>query len=356
LSTRHYPLIMRFIHHIAPRLLLLTTLLADTSAFGERMYKWVDEDGQVHYSNQLPPEATQLKREVINDQGRTVKVYQAPLTPEEKLEKQRLAELEAKKKELAQKRANHDRSLLATYSSKKDMYPVRDAKISAIESLIKVTSSRIGSMQNRLQELTEEAANYERTGKQLPASLLSRISNLRKQIERNEEFVEDKKREIEDIRLQFESDIRRYTELTSGKPEAETGNKQLSALEVAMKNPDLKLDRHDRTLLATYATEDDLVFARDQEVSNINASISDSSNLLDSMQIQLSELSDNASEYQDRNEIPPDSLLSKMRQLIKEIDSTQTLVEKKRKEKQIIVERFTNDINRYRELTAGKQP
>ena len=347
---------MRLTRRIAAHLLLLTMLLVASSAFCERMYKWVDENGQVHYSNQLPPEAAQRKREVINDQGRTLKVYQAPLTPEEKIEAKRLAELEARKKELAEKRANHDRSLLATYASKKDMYPVRDAKIAAIESQIIVTNSRISSMQNRLLELTGEAAKYERSGKQPPASLLSRISNLRKQIERNKEFVEDKKREIEDINLQFESDIRRYSELTSGTPEAEAGKMQLSALEVAMKNPDLKLDRHDRTLLATYATEEDLEFARDQEIRNINASISDSSNLLDTMENQLSEVSENASEYQNRNEIPPDSLLSKMRQLIKEIDSTQALLDKKRKEKQDIVERFSNDINRYRKLTAGKQP
>ena len=347
---------MRLTSHIASHLLLLTALLTVSSAFGGRMYKWVDENGQVHYSNQLPPEATQQKREVINDQGRTMKVYRAPLTPEEKIEEKRLAELEARKKELAEKRANHDRSLLATYSRKEDMYPVRDAKISAIESLIKVTNSRKRSLQNRLLELTEEAAGYERSGKQPPASLLSRISNLRKQIARNQEFAEDKKREIEDIRLRFESDVRRYTELTSDKPEAVARIKQLSALEVAMNNPDLKLDRHDRTLLATYATEEDLVFSRDQEIRNINESISDSSSLLDTMQIQLSELSDNASEYQDRNEIPPDELLDKMRQLIKEIDSTQTLLEKKRKDKQIIMERFTNDINRYRKLIASSHP
>jgi hypothetical protein len=344
---------MRFTRHIASHMLLLTALLTASSAFGERMYKWVDTNGQVHYSNQLPPEATQRKREVINDQGRTVKVYRAPLTPEEKVEEKRLAELEARKKELAEKRANHDRSLLATYTSKEDMYPIRDARISAIESLIKVTNSRISSMQSRLLELTEEAAGYERSGKQLPASLLSRISNLRKQIERNKEFAQDKKREIGDIRLQFESDVRRYIELTSEKPEART--KQISALELAMKNPDLKLDRYDRTLLATYATEEDLIFARDQEIKHINESISDSSNLLDTMQIQLSELSDNASEYQDRSEIPPDTLLDKMRKLIKEIDSTQTLLDNKRKEKQSIVERFTNDINRYRKLVASSQ-
>ena len=148
----------------------------------------------------------------------------------------------------------------------------------------------------------------------------------------------------------------RYVELTSKKPDAAPRTRQLSALEVAMKNPDIKLDRHDRTLLATYSSVDDLIFARDQEIKSINTSISDSSNLLDSMQTQLSELSDNASEYQGRNEIPPDALLNKMRELIKEIDSTQTLLDKKREERQVIVDKFTNDISRYRKLIASSQP
>ena len=336
-------------------LLLLTALLSTSNAFGERMYKWIDAYGQVHYSNQLPPEASQRKREVINEQGRPLKVYPAPLTPEEKAEAERQAEAEARKKELAEKRAIHDRSLLATYSSKNDMYRARDAKISSIESLIQLTNSRTSAMQNRQLELTQEAANYERSGKRLPASLLSQISNLRNHIDRNKEFVEDKKREIEDIRLQFESDISRYIELTTANPDAKPRKKQLSALEAAMKNPNIKLDRHDRTLLATYASEEDLIFARDQEIKNINTGISDTSGLLDTLQTQLTVLSDNVSEYQDRNEIPPELLLQQMKQLIGEIDSTQALLKKKRKEKQTVDERFTTDIDRYRTLITNNQ-
>jgi chromosome segregation ATPase len=347
---------MEILRHITINILLLAALLDTSIAFGERMYKWVDANGQVHYSNQLPPDAAQREREVINEQGRTLKVYQAPLSPEEKVEAKRLAELDARKKELAEKRANHDRSLLATYSNIKDMYKARDGKISAIESLIQLTNSRISSTQIRQQRLTEEAANYERSGKQLPASLLSQISNLRNQVERNKEFVDDKKREIEDIRLQYDSDIRRYTELTTENPVANTRKKQLSALETAMKNPNIKLDRHDRTLLATYASEEDLIFARDQEIKNINSSISDTSNLLDSQQTQLTVLSDNISEYQDINEIPPDSLLQQMKKLIGEINTTQALLEEKRKEKRGVNERYTTDINRYRKLIAKNQP
>jgi len=342
--------------HKAGHLLLLTALFFASSAFGERLYKWVDANGQVHYSNQLPPEAAQHKREVINEQGRTVKIYQAPLTPEEKVEAERLAELNARKKELAEKRANHDRSLLATYSSEKDMYKARDGKISAIESLIQLAKSRIRSIQNRQLELTQEAANYERSGKKLPASLLSQISNLRNQISRNEEFIDDKKQEMEDIRTQFDSDINRYAELRSGKPAAITRKSQLSPLETAMKNPNIKLDRHDRTLLATYGSEEDLIFARDQEIKNINTDISDTSSRLDTLQTQLTVLSDNTSEYQDRNEIPPESLLQKMKQIIGEIDSAQTLLQEKRKEKQAIDERYTSDIDRYRKLIGSNQP
>jgi hypothetical protein len=338
------------------QMLLLLALFPGGNAVAERMYKWVDANGQVQYSNQLPPEAAQQKHELINQQGITVKVYRAPLTPEEKIEAKRLAELELKKQELAKKRANHDRSLLATYSSEKDMYRARDARIAALDSLIESTQSRIKMMQHKLLQATDDAGNYERGGKQPPASLLSEISKLRKQIKLNNEFSEDKKQEIEDIRTQFDSDIRRYRELTSEKPNADSKQKRVSALELAMKNPSLNLDRHDRTLLTAYATEDDLKFARDQEIGQMNASINESSSILDGKETQLSQISDNVSEYQDRNEIPPDSLLETMKQVLQEIETTQEQLKEKRSEKQALVEKFAADINRYRELTSGNPP
>ena len=334
-------------------LLLLPAILLSGNALGERLYKWVDADGQVHYSNQLPPEAVRGEREIINEQGRTLKVYRAPLTPEERLEQQRVEQLEQKKRELAEKRAIHDRSLLATYSNTDDMYVAMDGKLSSVESLIKLTNSRINSLQNRLLELTEDAASYERSGKPLPDNLQRQISNLREQISQNKAFSEDKKLEMEDIKQQFEADIRRFTELTTDHADIAATQKQLSALEAAEANPDIELNRHDRTLLATYASEEDLLFARDQEVSNINADISDTASRLDTMQIHLAELSDNVDEYQERNEIPPDNLVERMKELIREIAGTQKALEKKRHDKQLLDDKFANDITRFRRLTAS---
>jgi len=334
-------------------LLLLSATLLSGNALGERLYKWVDADGQVHYSNRLPPEAVNREREVINEQGRTLKVYRAPPTAEERAEQKRLEELDKKKRELAEKRAIHDRALLATYSNMDDMYAAMEGKLAAVESLIKLTNSRVNSLQNRLLELTEDAASYERSGKQLPDKLQRQISNLRGQIDQNKAFVEDKKLEMEDIRLQSEADIRRFTELTTDNADIAATKKQISALEAAEANPNVELTRHDRTLLATYASEEDLIFARDQEISNINADISDTASRLDTMQIHLAELSDNVDEYQERNEIPPDNLLESMKKIIREIAGTQESLEQKRSEKQQLDERFENDLARFRRLTAG---
>lgn len=335
-------------------LLVLPALLTATTALAERMYKWVDENGQVHYTNQLPPEASKQERRVINDQGRTLKVYRAPRTAEEKAEDKRLAELEARKEKLREQRRIHDRSLLATYSSQEDMLLARDGKLSSIDSLIQLTDSRITSMQERLLLLSDEAAEYERSGKQLPASLQQQIRNLREQISKNKEFSADKQLEMEDIRQQFDSDIKRFNELTSEASSETTRNKQLAALERIKKNPEIKLDRHDRTLLSSYATEEDLLFDRDQQIGNSTAIINDTRNRLDTMQAHLTVLSDNADEYQRNNERMPDQLLQQMKELISEVTETESLLQEKRSEKQALEKRFAADLARYRELLSNE--
>lgn len=335
-------------------LLVLPALLTATTALAERMYKWVDENGQVHYTNQLPPEASKQERRVINNQGRTLKVYRAPRTAEEKAEDKRLAELEARKEKLREQRRIHDRSLLATYSSQEDMLLARDGKLSSIESLIQLTDSRITSMQERLLLLSDEAAEYERSGKQLPAPLQQQIRNLREQISKNKEFSADKQLEMEDIRQQFDTDIKRFNELTSEASSETTKKKQLAALERIKKNPEIKLDRHDRTLLSSYATEEDLLFDRDQQIGNSTAIINDTRNRLDTMQAHLTVLSDNADEYQRNNDRMPDQLLQQMKELISEVTETESLLQEQRSEKQALEKRFSADLARYRELLSNE--
>jgi len=332
-------------------LFAIPVIFLSGSALADRAYKWIDEEGTVQYTNRLPPEAAQTERKELNDQGRVVKVYKAPLTPQEKAEVARLAELEAKKKERAEKRAIHDRSLLATYSSKEDMQKAQENKISMVQGLVQLTHSRIRSMQERLLALTEEAASYERSGKELPFTLQHQIKNLRDQITHNKEFSLDKQAEIEEIRKQFTFDQKRFEELTSDKPPRQ--DRRRSALELAMNNPDLDLDRRDRTLLSTFSSEDDLLFARNEELEVLDRDIKQSYYDIDGLQQHLAVLSDNADEYEKRGELLPNELIGQMKDVMSEIAISEAKLQAKRREKQEAEQKYANDIERFRFLISS---
>lgn len=317
----------------------------------ERMYKWVDSDGYVQYSNRMPPEAAQHERKEINEAGRIVRVYSAPQTPEEKAEAKRLAELEELRLERERKRAVHDRSLLATYSSKEDMIDAQHGKITMIESLIQLTHSRIESMQDRLLTLTEEAASYERSGKPLPFALQHQLRNLRDQVENNTQFAADKEQEISHIRKQFAQDIARYEELTSG-PEP-SARQHKSALEIALHNTKVELTREDRTLLATFSSETDLMFARNEELQKIDEEIKQAFSRVDALQKKLAELTDNADEYEAAGETMPDALVGQMKIVMTEIEQGEALLHSKRAEKQQAESHYNTSIKRFRYLTAS---
>lgn len=202
-------------HYYLPCLLLLPALLSGGEALAERIFKWVDENGEIQYGDRVPPKYASKERSLINDQGQTVKVYEAAKTPEQKAEAQSLARQQAEQKKLAEQQAVRDHSLLSTYSSEEDMLAARDNKIASMETLIQLTNTRLDSMQQRLTELTNDAAEFERSGKKLPEGLVNQMKNTKEQIRQNEEFVKNKEKEKVQFAQKFDADIKRYRELTA---------------------------------------------------------------------------------------------------------------------------------------------
>jgi transglutaminase/protease-like cytokinesis protein 3 len=161
----------------------------------------------------VPPEDVRQGREELNEQGRTVKVYERAKTEEELAEAKRLRAIQLEEEKKAEEQAKKDQVLLATYSSEADMLNTRDSKLASIEDLILLTEHRIESMQSRLTNLTDDAASYERSGKKVPDVITRQIENIRKQTSENEAFIVSKQEEQQAIREQFDRDIARFNEL-----------------------------------------------------------------------------------------------------------------------------------------------
>jgi hypothetical protein len=141
-------------------------------------------------------------------------VYERAKSTEEKAEAARLAAIEEEKQREAEKRAVHDRSLLATYSSEEDMLLARDGKLASVDALVQLTHSRIESAETRLREYAAEAAEFERSGKPVPAVLQEQIRTARELIAENREFIQEKETERQEITARFNADMIRYRELT----------------------------------------------------------------------------------------------------------------------------------------------
>lgn len=222
------------VHNVA-RNLLLTTLIAfalsatanvqaadparKSGGHTGRLFKWTDENGIVHYGDKVPPEYAKQERKILNEQGVETKTLEAAKTPEQIAEEERLAAQRKEQERIAAEQASHDRMLLATFTTEDDMVMTRDGKIAAIDGQLRVTRDRIEKIEANLSQLTREAADLERSGKPIPDALNEEIIGARGQIQRYLDYIAGKRREQEDIRAQFEADIRRFRELKAAQVE-----------------------------------------------------------------------------------------------------------------------------------------
>ncbi len=196
--------------------LLCSTLLAVAPAAAQqRMYKCVDARGKVYYTQVPPPECLGRETQELDKSGTPMRKSQTPaaLTPEQ----QRAREAELKKKIEAEERAKEERrkntALLNTYSSEKDIDDARARALKEAELAIAETEKRIVGAQKRRKELESEKEFYVK--KPMPLRLKQDIANNEIEIENQTELLDAKKKEISIINAKYDSDKRRYVELTA---------------------------------------------------------------------------------------------------------------------------------------------
>ncbi len=195
-------------------LTLCTVLLSQFSALhAGKLYKWVDEHGQVRYGDRIPPQYAKDKNETLNKQGVVVDRKAPAKTKEQFAEEERLAAEKAEQERKRQEQARLDRILLDTFTNEDEMILTRDGKIEAIEAVIRVTKSRTEKIKERLTQQKRRAANLERAGNGVPDKLKRQIAESRRQIRHNSDYVANRRKAQEAIRAQFELDIERFRKL-----------------------------------------------------------------------------------------------------------------------------------------------
>ena len=194
--------------------------IASGSALAAPMYKWVDENGQIRYSDRLPPTQARKEHQQLNSQGVVVTTKEAAKSQEElaaEAEAKRQQELQAAEQaKLDELQNQKDQVLLLTFSSEQEITLARDDRIDVLDSVIRLITKSIESTQTKLAELEATAeVNYTAKDKEVPGGLAQKIEHFSRKIETRTDQLLLKIEEKQKINDQYEQDLARFRELKS---------------------------------------------------------------------------------------------------------------------------------------------
>lgn len=179
------------------------------------LFRWVDENGDVHYGDQVPARDAEKGREILNNGGRVIDKVDRARTPEEIAiyeEEQRIAKINREREE---KQQAHDRALLATFATVTDLENARDDRIDLLDLTITIATSRLIKQQTERTKLDKKRQKFIDKEAPVPGWIEDNDKQFSVQIEVIEEYILDRELEKEKIRKKFEKDIHRFLELTS---------------------------------------------------------------------------------------------------------------------------------------------
>jgi hypothetical protein len=214
---------------------------------GGKLYRWVDEDGRVQYSDRVPPSQQSKGHSRLDDSGIELEKVKAARSKEEveaELAREKaLKRLRAEQQRLIEKQKAADRVLLRTFRSEDDIKMARDGKLTAIDVHIQVIRGNIKRLKSRLEDLQKGAADLERQGKKPSQHYLDDMASLRQQIKDAYASIIVKERDKDTIWAKHEDDLKRFRTLKKLQPEkpgTTPSQQEASLLETVVKCPNTK--------------------------------------------------------------------------------------------------------------------
>lgn len=205
----------------SPGVLACLILLGITAtADAGNLYKWIDENGEVRYSDRMPASQIKRRHQTLNAQGIVVATKEAAKTEEEiKAGKEAARELQARKEVARQNkeaRGKLDRVLLLTFSSEKEMSRVKNDRIEVLDSVIRLIYKSIATTEERLNRFENIAQKqYISKEKEIPGGLAQNIEESGRKLKNRERQLSLKLGEKYKIEAQFDIDVARFRILSN---------------------------------------------------------------------------------------------------------------------------------------------
>ena len=193
---------------------LLLSLPLAASADEGKVFRWVDDAGQVHYGDSIPAEYAELPKDILNEHGIAVDLLEGKKSPEE-LEAERL---ETERMVARDKQLRADQALLATYLTVEEILMHRDRRVELFQAQSRVTELYLNNLARRLEFLRSESETYSPYSENpdapmIPEKLANHLRQTKDTIERHERNLKKYQSDEKQIISRFAGDISRFKTL-----------------------------------------------------------------------------------------------------------------------------------------------
>ena len=196
-------------------ILMMSTLFVASAQAG--LYRWIDENGVVHYGDKVPAKYLKQEHDELNEQGTTVKKHDRAMSAAEKADKKRE---EAERKRLEnEKRAQalRDRVLTDTYTTERDLVAARDARLDAIDSQLQLSKDIIESSKVNVTKTEELIERIKKSGRMVPEVTYAKLEREKLQLATQQGVQQGHRIKREEVIVQFNDYIERFRELMAEK-------------------------------------------------------------------------------------------------------------------------------------------
>jgi hypothetical protein len=195
----------------------LVAVIASGAAFGQakgKLYRWVDKDGKVHYDDALPPEAVNQARTEFNTKSgqQTAQVGRA-LTEAELAQQAQAAAEAAAAAAKAEEQKHQEEVMLATYSNENDLRRAYGERITLLKTTVESTEVSIQNVRENLAMMLQQASDAELGGRKVTAERLKSIQELHAEHLRQQQFLSNRRIELDSLNGEFARVLARYREL-----------------------------------------------------------------------------------------------------------------------------------------------
>jgi hypothetical protein len=181
-------------------------------------YKWVDDQGVVHYTDKMPPEEVGKGTTVLDKQGRAVKKIEPSPTPEQRKAMETEEEQRRAATKIREETARKDRALMLSYTTGEEIDGAKKRALATIDSQIQSAEAYSADLNRRQEALGKKKAGY--GTKPIPAELERELNNIDIELSRQATLIQQKKAEVVTVSARYDADKRRWQEIKSDQQRA----------------------------------------------------------------------------------------------------------------------------------------